>query len=113
MRDFNPIIILLPFLPTVFSDEYFISSNILPGAQSILDIFLDTNNVGQTAEDVIAHGCWCKELDETNEDIVGGDAYDDLDRICKYWHSKRVCNTAAAGSCHSEADSDYSWLDVS
>ena len=87
---------------TQATDVNLVSSNILPGASQILALF----NPEQFSN-IITHGCWCQQLDETNENITGGNAYDDLDRICKDWKNKRVCNSESTGTCSNGPSSDY------
>lgn len=79
-------------------DYNVIQANIIPGAQTILELF--TSN---QAAQIITHGCWCKQFDETNEELVGGNAVDDVDRLCKDWKSKRTCES----SCDSESTNYY------
>ena len=113
MRRAQAALVVVPFLPTILADQHLINSNIIPGAQDILDIFLENHTSGHDVFDILSHGCWCKALDQHNEDLTGGDAFDAIDRLCKEWKAKRICNSGSTGTCHGVSSSDYYTLDYS
>ena len=51
-------------------------------------------------ENLSRHGCWCAKLNKENpflEFLGGPDPIDELDEICKGWHTCRNCNDRLEG----------------
>ena len=59
----------------------------------IEDVFGDS-----LGADITNHGCWCVQFNqEIDTNGYGGEAVDEVDRLCKQWRAARVCSRQYPG----------------
>jgi len=61
-------------------------------------------------EDIVGHGCHCSKY--SHNELVGGYAIDEMDKMCREWNNKLRCLTLPEGACENGIDFEFFNLQV-